>query len=85
MVSTSRVFALSLFDLRQSHSLFRPRLLWIVCPKQHAPLNRRRDSASNQTVKPVVVRLLGADLPFINRTTAALGADAVFRREMFGE
>ena len=53
-----------------------------VRAKQHTPLNGRCDRAADNTIEPVVVSLLRANLPFIDCATSALSADAIFGRQM---
>jgi len=55
-----------------------------VGPRKNRPLDARCHCAADQAVEPVVVRLLGPELPHVHHPAASLGAHAVFGRQMLG-
>ena len=51
--------------------------------KKDCTLHRRRDGASDQAVKPVIVGSLGPHLPFVHGSASAFRLHAVLGRDMF--
>ena len=51
--------------------------------EQFAALHGSRNGGTNSAVEPVIVRLLGTRLTFVNASTASFGFDVVFRGQMF--
>lgn len=47
--------------------------------------HRCADRATGETVEPMVVRMLGAQLPFVNRPAQPFRPDAALRGQMLGE
>jgi hypothetical protein len=50
--------------------------------RQIAALHGYRDRRTNQTVEPVIIRLLWSLLSFVNASAAGLGLDEVLRGQM---
>jgi hypothetical protein len=62
-----------------------PYRLFHVQTGQHAALHGCRDRRANQTIEPVVVRLLGPLFPFVYASAAGFRLDEVLRGQMLGE